>query len=89
MDHAQPGENRLANGETVKGAAASAARVSIYSTPAQSGPARWVRERPDLSTGAGATLFPKGRLSWDALVVSHFEAPPQKLKLLSKRTDFS
>lgn len=88
MEHAQPGENRLANGGTVKGAAASAARVSINSTPAQSRPARWVRERTDLSTGAGATLSPKGRLREDALVVSHFEAAPQKLKLLSKRTDF-
>lgn len=49
----------------------------------------WMRERPDLSTGAGATLFPKERVRGDALVVSHFEPPPQKLKLLSKRRDFS
>lgn len=48
-----------------------------------------MRERPDLSTGAGATLSPKGGLRWDALVVSHFEPPAQKLKLLSKRRDFS
>lgn len=48
-----------------------------------------MRERPDLSTGAGATLSPKGGLRGDALVDSRFEAAPQKLKLLSKRTDFS
>ena len=66
-----------------------AATVSMGSIPTQGRPSTWVRERPDFSAGAGATLPPIGRLRGDALVVSYFEAPPQKLKLLSKRTDFS